>query len=131
MDWTGLVKPGLDSFVKHGLDSFCKTWTGLICKTWTGLICKTWTGLICKTWTGLICKTWTGLICKTWTGLICKTWTLSKHFTEQNFASYDACIFQTRKDQNKSKFKEKIQHYQFDLTFYGICTFCFIFQLSI
>ena len=29
-------------------------------------------------------------------------------------------IFQTRKDQNKSKFKEKIQHYQFDLTFYGI-----------
>ena len=40
-------------------------------------------------------------------------------------------IFQTRKDQNKSKFKEKIQHYQFDLMFYGICTFCFIFQLSI
>ena len=40
-------------------------------------------------------------------------------------------IFQTRKDQNKSKFKEKIQHHQFDLTFYGICTFCFIFQLSI
>ncbi len=22
--WTGLVKPGLDSFVKHGLDSFVK-----------------------------------------------------------------------------------------------------------
>ena len=43
----------------------------------------------------------------------------------------DACIFQTRKDQNKSKSKEKIQHYQFDLKFYGICTFCFIFQLSI
>ena len=37
-------------------------------------------------------------------------------------------IFQTHKDQNKSKFQEKIQHYQFDLTFYGICTFCFIFQ---
>ena len=40
-------------------------------------------------------------------------------------------IFRTRKDQNKSKFKEKIQHYQFDLTFYGICTSCFIFQQSI
>ena len=40
-------------------------------------------------------------------------------------------IFQTRKDQNRSKFKEKIQHYQFDLTFYEICTSCFIFQLSI
>ena len=38
-------------------------------------------------------------------------------------------IFRTRKDQNKSKFKEKIEHYQFDLTFYGICTSCFIFQL--
>ena len=38
-------------------------------------------------------------------------------------------IFRTRKDQNTSKFKEKIQHYQFDLTFYGICTSCFIFQL--
>ena len=40
-------------------------------------------------------------------------------------------IFRTRMDQNKSKFKEKIQHYQFDLTFYGICTSCFIFQLSL
>ena len=29
-------------------------------------------------------------------------------------------IFRTRKDQNKFKFKENIQHYQFDLTFYGI-----------
>ena len=39
-------------------------------------------------------------------------------------------IFRTRKDQNTSKFKEKIQHYQFDLTSYGICTSCFIFQLE-
>ena len=38
-------------------------------------------------------------------------------------------IFRTRKDQNKSKFKKEIQ--QFDLTLYGICTSCFIFQLSI
>ena len=31
MDWTGLVKHGLDSLVKHGLDSkapISKTWTG-------------------------------------------------------------------------------------------------------
>ena len=33
MDWTGLVKHGLDSLVKHGLDSkapISKTWTGLV-----------------------------------------------------------------------------------------------------
>ena len=63
--------------------------------------------------------------CKTWTGLICKT------FYRTEFCIMTLVIFQTRKDQNKSKFKEKIQHHQFDLTFYGICTFCFIFQLSI
>ena len=28
-------------------------------------------------------------------------------------------IFRTHKEQNTFKFKEKIQHYQFDLTFYG------------
>ena len=33
MDWTGLVKHGLDPLVKHGLDSkapISKTWTGLV-----------------------------------------------------------------------------------------------------
>ena len=54
-----------------------------------------------------------------------------KTFYRTEFCIMTLVIFQTRKDQNKSKFKEKIQHYQFDLTFYGICTFCFIFQLSI
>ena len=51
--------------------------------------------------------------------------------TKQNFCIMALVIFRTRKDQNKSKFKEKIQHDQFDLTFYGICTSCFIFQRSI
>ena len=41
LDWTGLVKHGLDSLVKHGLDSLVKH--GLdskapISKTWTGLV---------------------------------------------------------------------------------------------
>ena len=54
-----------------------------------------------------------------------------KIFYRTEFCIMTLVIFQTRKDQNKSKFKEKIQHYQFDLTFYGIWTFCFIFQLSI
>ena len=40
-------------------------------------------------------------------------------------------IFRTRKDQNGSKYKEKIQHYQFDLTFHEICTSCSIFRPSI
>ena len=54
-----------------------------------------------------------------------------KMATGCKFLSLAASIFRTLKDQNTSKFKEKIQHYQFNLTFYGICTSCFIFQLSI
>ena len=98
MDWTGLVKPGLDSFVKHGLDSFVKH--GLDSFVKHGLDSFVKHGLF-------------------------------QNILPNRILHHDAVIFQTRKDQNKSKFKEKIQHYQFDLTFYGICTFCFIFQLSI
>ena len=41
MDWTGLVKHGLDSLVKLGLDSLVKHGLDLkapISKTWTGLV---------------------------------------------------------------------------------------------
>ena len=46
-----------------------------------------------------------------------RQWTtcaIAKHHgslvTKQNFTSWRFVIFRTRKDQNKSKFKEKIQH---------------------
>ena len=105
MDWTGLVKHGLDSFVKHGLDSFVKH--GLDSFVKHGLDSFVKHGLDSFVKHGL------------------------KHgfktFYRTEFCIMTLVIFQTRKDQNKFK----IQHYQFDLTFYGICTFCFIFQLSI
>ena len=53
LDWTGLVKHGLDSLVKHGLDSkapISKTWTGLksarLVKHGLDSFSKTWTGLV-------------------------------------------------------------------------------------
>ena len=49
MDWTGLVKHGLDPLVKHGLDWTSKTWTGPLVKH--GLDSK---APISKTWTGLV-----------------------------------------------------------------------------
>ena len=64
-----------------------------------------------------------------WQWANCKT--AKHHGSLVEFCIMALVIFRTRKDQNKSKFKEKIQHYRFDLTFYGICTSCFIFQLSI
>ena len=114
MDWTGLVKPGLDSFVKHGLDSFVKH--GLDSFVKHGLDSFVKHGLDSFVKHGLDSFVKHGLF---------------QNILPNRILHHDACIFQTRKDQNKSKFKEKIQHYQFDLTFYGICTFCFIFQLSI
>ena len=61
MDWTGLVKHGLDSLVKHGLDSkapISKTGLDSFSKTWTGLksarLVKHGLDSFSKTWTGLV-----------------------------------------------------------------------------
>ena len=43
-----------------------------------------------------------------------------KTFYRTEFCIMTLVIFQTRKDQNESKFKEKIQHYQFDLTLWNL-----------
>ena len=130
MDWTHFVKPGLDSFVKHGLDSFVKH--GLDSFVKHGLDSFVKHGLDSFVKHGLDSFVKHGL--DSFVKHVLDSFVkhgLFQHILPNRICIMTLVIFQIRKDQNKSKFKEKIQHYQFDLTFYGICTFCFIFQLSI